>query len=486
MLAWTLLPSPTTLHVDAMSNQDNSGSDSQYLTSPTSTTKMPGGIPYIVGNEAAERFSYYGMKAILPIFMTKHLLDSAGNPDYMTEVQARAAISWFSAIVYATPFLGALLSDRFLGKYKTILYLSIIYCVGHAILAVMDFGIPGMEPRSILYIGLATIAFGAGGIKPCVSAHVGDQFGSSNKHLLPKVYSWFYFAINFGSTASFFLTPLLLEYWGPYWAFGVPGILMGVATIVFWMGRKKFIHVPPGGSAFVREAFSQDGIRAMINLLPLLLLVAMFWSLFDQSASTWILQAEKMNRVLFDFELMGSSIRWEPLSAQIGLANPVLVMLMIPIFSYLIYPTMGKFFEVTPLRKIGIGMFVMIFAFAVSSMIQEQIDQGNTPWIGWQLLAYVILTASEIMVSITMLEFFYTQSPKKMKSLIMAFCMLSVSIGNIFTGAVNEFIQNEDGSNKLEGADYYWFFTAAMFLTACVYVVWSQFYKGQTYIQGDE
>jgi len=447
---------------------------------------MPGGIPYIVGNEAAERFSYYGMKAILPIFMTKHLLDSAGNPDFMSEAQARAAISWFGAAVYATPFLGALLSDRFLGKYTTILTLSLFYCVGHAILASMEFRLPGIEPLWILLTGLATISLGAGGIKPCVTAHVGDQFGPSNQHLLPKVYSWFYFSINLGSTASFFLTPLLLEYWGPYWAFGVPGILMAVATFVFWLGRNKFVHVPAGGAAFVRETIGADGVRAMLNLLPLLLLVAMFWSLFDQSSSTWVLQAEKMNRLLFDFNFRGYNFRWEPLSAQMGLANPLLVMLLIPIFSYAVYPLLGRLFEVTPLRKIGIGMFTIVLAFAVSALIEQQLDEGATPWIGWQLVAYVILTAAEIMVSITMLEFFYTQAPKKMKSLIMAFCMLSISVGNVFTGIVNEFIQNSDGTSKLPGASYYWFFTIAMFLTACLYVFWSQFYRGKTYIQGDD
>ncbi|MEM8945198.1 MAG: POT family MFS transporter [Planctomycetota bacterium] len=459
----------------------------KYQTAPSATeTSMPSGVPYIVGNEAAERFSYYGMKAILPIFMTKYLLDSAGNPDFMSEEQTREVMGWFGAAVYATPFLGAIIADRYFGKYHTIMWLSLLYCVGHAILALIDVPLGGVEPRWILFAGLGTIALGAGGIKPCVTSHVGDQFGAGNKHLLPKIYSWFYFSINLGSTISYFLTPLLLEYWGPTWAFGVPGVLMALATFVFWMGRWKFVHIPPGGPAFISEAFSAEGIRAMVNLTPLLLFVAMFWSLFDQSASAWVLQAEKMNRVLFDFEMFGRNFRWEPLSAQIGLANPLLVLILIPIFSYLIYPLLGRFFDVTPLRKIGIGMFLIIPSFAIPALVEQRIDDGETPWIVWQLLAYVILTAAEVMVSITMLEFFYTQSPKKMKSVIMAFCMFSISIGNIFTAMVNRFIQNPDGTSKLPGASYYWFFTVAMLITACVYVVWSQFYRGQSYIQGDE
>jgi len=463
----------------------SSDTSPKYKTAPSASKKMPGGIPYIIGNEAAERFSYYGMKAILPIFMTKFLLDSSGNTDFMSDEQVREAIGWFGALVYATPFLGALISDGFLGKYLTIMVLSIVYCLGHAVLALIEVPLEGIEPRQLLFIGLGIIALGAGGIKPCVTAHVGDQFGSGNRHLLPRVYSWFYFAINFGSVLSYFLSPLMLKHWGPAWAFGVPGILMGAATLVFWLGRRKFIHIPAGGTAFVRETLGSDGIRTMLNLLPLVLLVAMFWSLFDQSASSWVLQAEKMNRVLFNFELFGQAFRWEPLSAQIGLINPLLVLALIPIFSYVVYPWLSRFFEITPLRKIGAGLFLIVPAFAISAWIEHWIVQGQTPWIGWQLLAYLVLTTAEIMVSITMLEFFYTQSPKKMKSLIMAFCMLSISIGNVFTAMVNGFIQNPDGTSKLPGADYYWFFTAAMLATACIFVVWSQFYKGQTYLQGE-
>jgi len=88
-------------------------------------------------------------------------------------------------------------------------------------------------------------------------------------------------------------------------------------------------------------------------------------------------------------------------------------------------------------------------------------------------------------VSITALEFSYTQAPKKTKSFIMAVYMLSVSIGNLYTAAVNWFIENPDGTSKLAGPAYYWFFTASMFVTACVFAVFVPFYRGRTIIQGD-
>src|SRR5690606_37501667 len=107
----------------------------KYLTAPVNSDRMPLGIPYIVGNEAAERFSYYGMRAILFVFMTEYLQTAGGETAVMTEAQATEWQGWFSAAAYAFPLLGAIVADVCLGKYRTILYLSIVYCLGHATLA---------------------------------------------------------------------------------------------------------------------------------------------------------------------------------------------------------------------------------------------------------------------------------------------------------------------------------------------------------------
>src|SRR5205085_2229679 len=206
---------------------------SQYRTAPMETDKMPPGVPYIVGNEAAERFSYYGMNSILIVFMTTQLRDSQGQLAVMPEAQANAFYHTFQLAVYGLCIFGALLADVFLGKFRTILILSVVYCFGHFALA-LD------HTRLGLAIGLGLIALGAGGIKPCVSANVGDQFGPSNQHLLPRVFSWFYFSINIGSTISSWLIPEFLNRFGPKLAFGTPGIAMVIATVIFWLGRKKF------------------------------------------------------------------------------------------------------------------------------------------------------------------------------------------------------------------------------------------------------
>jgi len=404
----------------------------KYLTAPVASKELPKGIPYIIGNEAAERFSFYGMKGILVVFMTKYLHIMSDNTNMIAMNKAAAIEQYhnFTSLVYLTPILGALLADTFLGKYRTILSLSVIYCLGHLALAFMGTG--GLTPEAWMLTGLGLISLGSGGIKPCVSAHVGDQFGKSNASWLSKVFGWFYISINIGAFISTMLTPWLLEWYGPHWAFGIPGVLMAIATLVFWMGRNVFIHIQPKGIEFLRETFSKEGLKAMAKLSIIFCFVAVFWALFDQTGSSWVLQAEDLNRYWL-------GIHWLP--SQIQAINPIMIVILVPSFSFVIYPFLDKIIDLTPLRKVSIGLFVMVIGFAMVSLLQQWIDQGQQPSIGWQIFAYAILTSSEVMVSITCLEFAYTQAPTTMKSVIMALFLMSVALGNFFTAAVNSFIQ---------------------------------------------
>jgi dipeptide/tripeptide permease len=531
-------------------------SNATYASAPVQTSEMPRGIPYIVGNEAAERFSFYGMKTILAIFMSQYLLSSTGAPKYMTETESREWVHWFVASAYFTPVFGAIVADAFLGKYRTIMLLSIVYCLGHLSLAFIDLPPAALqatfEPKTWLMTGLLLVAIGSGGIKPCVSAHVGDQFGARNKHLLTRVFGWFYFAINFGSFFSTLLTPWLLKNHGAGWAFGVPGILMGLATIVFWMGRNKFVHIPARGIGFVREALSGDGIGVLLKLSAIYAFVAIFWSLYDQGGGAWVLQASQMN-----CNFLG--IRW--LESQVQAINPLLILVYIPLFSYLIYPALGKVVTLTPIRKIGAGLFLTVVAFAIAASAQARIDQvekdyrgtvapivaagkvdtkataaalryeernatalaieelakapqpadkawcermanalasggivvqadgtrtdADWPSIAWQLLAYVVITAAEVLVSITCLEFSYTQAPPAMKSFVMSLYLLSVAAGNALTALVNKFTMDAAGNSTLVGADYYWFFTKLMAYAAVAFLFVGWFYKPRDYMQAE-
>lgn len=530
----------------SLSNRPAPSATGAFRTAPLDTDRMPPGIPFIIGNEAAERFSFYGMKTILAIFMTQYMLSATGTPNYMTDTEAREWVAWFVASAYFFPVLGALLADALLGKYLTIMILSMVYCLGHAALACIDLPPAALQatldPRGWLMAGLFLIAFGSGGIKPCVSAHVGDQFCRRNGHLMSRVFGWFYFSINFGSFFSTLLTPWLLKNHGPGWAFGVPGVLMAIATFVFWLGRKRYAHLPPQGFTFLREAASPQGRSAILRLVMVYAFVAVFWSLYDQTGSAWVLQAGQM-----DCTFLGR--RW--LESQIQAVNPLLILIFVPLFAYVIYPAMGKVVTLTPLRKIGMGFLLTVVAFGISAHAQRLIDEEQVafhakvapivaaegvdlaktatalrevermaaaatlealstqpagterdakvadtiaaggiavtkdgtrmdaqwPSIAWQLLAYLVLTAAEVMVSITGLEFSYTQAPASMKSIVMSLWLLSVSAGNVLTALVNRLTQDAEGNSTLTGASYYWFFTALMLGATLVFMVVSRFYR---------
>lgn len=494
-------------------------------------TGFPPQIKYIVGNEGCERYSYYGMRSILTVFMTQTLL--------MTDTHATEVMHLFMGACYLLPLFGSYIADRVWGRYKTILYLSFFYCIGHAVLAIFE----GSEMG--LYSGLALIALGSGGIKPCISAFVGDQFKSDQKHLLNKVYDLFYFMINFGSFFSTLITPLTLKYYGPSVAFGIPGVLMFIATGIFWLGNRQYVKVPPTGpdsdsfwsilcrglfhnfklgtnnnllgfvgvavligitifallnygltGAFVAPlVFSVvvilagyksfwgyiekhhpkkrvEEFRIALNIARVFSMISVFWALFDQHASTWILQAEQMVRVT-RIELFGKVLfEGEILSSQFSAINPIFVMIMIPVYTYGIYPMFDKFYPLTALRRMGWGFMVAAIGFATAALIQYPIDGGAQVHIMWQTLQYLLMTAAEVMISITGLTFAYTQAPKSMKSTIMSFWLLSVFIGNLLTAFIVKI-----SIFPVNTGNFYMFFAGLIFVAGLAFALLVRNYK---------
>jgi POT family proton-dependent oligopeptide transporter len=432
--------------------------------------RWPPQVKFIIGNEACERFSFYGMRNILTVFLVDHLLVS--SPAAERGPHAKEIFHLFAMAVYFTPLLGGFLADRYWGKYRTILWLSLVYSAGQALLAIF------VDQPTGFYLGLSLIALGSGGIKPCVSAFVGDQFTAAQKSLLPKIFAAFYWSINIGSfTASLFI-PKLLRYYGPAVAFGVPGILMLTATFVFWLGRKHYYEIPPtlhDPDSFihvVRSAFKAlpsaktggtwldrargahpdeavDGAKAVVGVLKIFAFIPFFWMLFDQKASAWVLQAKAMI-------LEVGPVTFEP--SQLQFINPALMMLLLPVAAGVIYPALAKTrFALTPLRRMPLGMFLAATSFVCVALIQRELDGGAKLSVLWQAAPYVLLTLAEVLVSVTGLEFAYTQAPPKMKGTIMSFFWLTVSLGNLLVVIVA-------GLNMFAGAASFLFYAALVAL----------------------
>jgi POT family proton-dependent oligopeptide transporter len=411
--------------------------------------RYPPQIKYIIGNEACERFSYYGMVGILENYLNQKMKMS--GPDATTTQHL------FGTAVYFLPLAGGWLADRWLGRYWTILIISLFYCLGHGSLAVFE------GTWSGLYVGLALIAIGAGGIKPCVSSFVGDQFKPSQHHLLTNVYGWFYWAINLGSAAAFFIIPPIKDGWGYSWAFGVPGIAMALATFIFWLGRKQYIRQPTQREAKRTAEEAAADRKVLLRIIMVFLPVPMFWALFNQTSSTWVLQGGKMTPF---HGLNGETMQG---------SGAVLVMIWTPILTLVLYPLAERLgWRPTALRRMTLGMFLGALSFVLTGLVQARMDHGPQLNILWQLAPYVVLEAGEVLLSATGLEFAFAQAPARLKSVVTSFWLMTIAGGHFMIAVVTEL--NERFVHASGTAQFY-FDAAMMFLVAVIFAVCASLYR---------
>jgi POT family proton-dependent oligopeptide transporter len=228
-----------------------------------------------------------------------------------------------------------------------------------------------------------------------------------------------------------------------------------------------------------------DGVRVVLRILIVFALVTPFWSLFDQKASTWIIQGRAME--------MPHDQWWWPswlvrAPAQMQALNPIMVMLLIPFNNLVLYPTLRRMgFQVTALRRMGWGIAFSGIAWIVAGWLQLSIDGGNPTSIAWQILPYLLLTFGEVLVSATGLEFAYSQAPHAMKGVIMSFWLLSVSYGNLWVLLTNAAVRNETVTQQIattgltENAFLMFFFAGFAFLAAAAFGLYARRYPVQDF-----
>uniref|UniRef100_A0A673JMD2 Solute carrier family 15 member 2-like n=1 Tax=Sinocyclocheilus rhinocerous TaxID=307959 RepID=A0A673JMD2_9TELE len=347
-------------------------------------TNYPVSIAFIVVNEFCERFSYYGMKAVLTLYFIHYL--------HWDKNLSTAVYHAFSSLCYFTPVLGALIADSWLGKFKTVIYLSIVYVIGHVVKSVG--AIPDVGDSTVHVVlsmlGLVLIAFGTGGIKPCVAAFGGDQFDEEHTEERRKFFSIFYMSINAGSVLSTIVTPILRGdvkcFGGDCYAlaFGVPAALMVIALVVFIAGSGLYKKSPPEGNVLVcvckcigfairnrwknskkspkrshwlewaEEKYPKrliQEIQMVFRVLVLYIPLPMFWALFDQQVKGYI---QLISFVFSNHSNYGRSISLK------GPVHPQMKILSIQ-FSLFIF---------SPLRKMAAGMILAALAFCAATVVE--------------------------------------------------------------------------------------------------------------------
>uniref|UniRef100_A0A8C4Z6H7 Solute carrier family 15 member 1a n=1 Tax=Gadus morhua TaxID=8049 RepID=A0A8C4Z6H7_GADMO len=537
----------------------------------------PLSIFFIVVNEFCERFSYYGMRAVLVLYF-KYFL--RWDDDLATSIYHA-----FVALCYLTPILGAIVADSWLGKFKTIIYLSIVYALGQVVMAISaihdltDYDWNGTPDNMTLHValsmvGLVLIALGTGGIKPCVAAFGGDQFQDHQERQRSTFFSVFYLCINAGSLLSTIITPILrAQECGIHTqqkcyslAFGVPAALMVVALVVFIAGSGMYHKAEPQGNILldvckcigfaIKNRFRHRGkefpkrthwmdwadekyeklliaqIKMVLKVLFLYIPLPMFWTLFDQKGSRWTFQATTMDG---NFGLLVLQ------PDQMQTVNPILILTLVPIMDSVVYPLIRKCgLNFTPLKRMTVGMFLAAMAFVAAALVQIEIDKTlpvfpsgvqsqlktinlgrdpmtltlsqtvftiesggesckysrefgfgssytliipssftfgpdvnikpNSVHMALQIPQYFLITAGEVVFSVTGLEFSYSQAPSNMKAVLQAGWLFTVAIGNFIVLIVAELAQIPE-----QWAEYVLF--ASLLVAVCViFSIMAHFY----------
>lgn len=298
------------------------------------------------------------------------------------------------------------------------------------------------------------------------SSHNNDNITETKQVAIQEFFNYFYLMINVGSVFSYLIVPPVRLNFGYAAAFLVPTVFLFISIICFVSGTNDYVinDIPNVDSTssssysllatfkiifkliFQKQSTTQytqnhqqiEDAKKVIKILPVLCFLPFFWMLYDQHSSVWTLQATNMNLTVSFF-----SLEFTVQPEQLGIINPVLITILIPIFDSLIYPFLNSHnILTTHLKRMSFGMILTALSFIVCGFVELALLNNNKGEIAvlWQLPQLFIITVSEIFVSVTGLEFSYSYSPKSMKAIVMALYFLTSAAGDFCGGLLYSFL----------------------------------------------
>jgi POT family proton-dependent oligopeptide transporter len=384
---------------------------------PGKSAAQPKGHPpafwFIFWGEFAERASYYGMRAILPLYLVEVL--------HFSEQEGASIYSIFKMVVYFLPLLGGYLSDRYIGKYWGIVGFSIPYVLGHFVL--------GIETVPAMIIALSLLAIGSGVTKPNISTLLGltyDQQRPGQEQLLSAAFRWFYLSINIGALISQFVMPVLRTDYSYRIAFQFPAWLMVGALIAFAVG-KPFYAVEKRVTVSLTPEERRQRWETLKTLFGFFALVVFFWFGYEHNDSLWVYFADKhMNLTL---PWLGITVRGD----QFQWINALCVILFVPTITLLAKYLDPRQRIFTAYNRVLVGFVVATLSIATMSLAGFLASGEAKVSVAWIIVAYVLLTLAEVLIYATGLELSYTAAPKNMKAFVTA-CFL---VTNTFANFIN-------------------------------------------------
>ena len=381
----------------------------------------PLGFWFFFWGEFAERCSYYGMRAILWMYMTERLGFLEGS--------ANRIMSLFIAGCYVLPLVGGYIADNYLGKYRTIVLFSIPYIIGQAMI--------GIENRWFLLFALCLLAMGSGVIKPNISTLMGltyDQQRPGQEKLRSDAFAMFYGSINIGAAISSFAMPAIRTSYGYQIAFLFPAALMAMALLFFAVGKPFYATETIRRVKLAPEERHERRV-VLRRIIGLFIVVTFFWSIFDQAASTWT----QFARDNLDLNLSIFGWEFELTPDQIQGLNPILILLMLPPITVMWHLLANLGFKLRPTDKMLIGFVLTAMTMAIMSVAGYRAAEFGRVSVLWEVVPYILITVAEICISVVGLELAFSAAPATMKSFVTACWLLTVFFGNMLNSFITPF-----------------------------------------------
>ncbi len=392
----------------------------------------PKGLYVLFFTELWERFSYYGMRAILILYLTAKTTEI--NPGLgWDKVSALELYGWYTMMVYVMSVPGGLLADRLLGQKKTVMLGGVLLCFGHFILA--------FDALWAFFTGISLIVLGVGALKPNISTMVGGLYKPGDGRR-DTAFTIFYVGINIGA----FSAPLLVGYLGEvinwHYGFGLAGIGMFIGQIVYIWGQKylkevgNFIPAKREENTGKKVPMTKEEKDRLVVLFLSFIVVIVFWGAYEQAGGLMNLYAkEKINRMIGSFEVPASFLQALHAFYVILIGGPIA-------YFWVQWRKWGR--ESSSLFKMGVGTIItgLGFLFLAGAAMETMSSADGKAALWWMFASYLLHVIGELSISPVALSFITKMAPAKYVSFMMGAYFFVSGIGNKVAGLVGEAAQN--------------------------------------------
>lgn len=439
-------------------------------------SQQPKGLWILCGVEIWERFSYYGMRALLILYLTSEFWG-------MSDTQAYLTYGSYVAFVYMTPLIGGYISDTFLGHTTSVKYGCIFIMIGHILLST----------QQSFFWGLAFVVVGTGFFKSSMATNIGRTYGNSNNHLRDSGYTLFYMAVNLGSGLALIAVPLIAKYFSWHAGFATAAFGMGLGLLVLFIGEVRKIipkdqilvskrtHIITIISALIAVCIFQylifhakntanalyimtiivfiyliykaikGGKEYTIPILAVLkvsIIVMFFWILFEQTATSVLLFTERfVNLNIFGFTIS---------AANTHVFNSLFIIILAPFFAII----WGKW-NISIFRKMGTGLIITGLAMGAFAISANLAIKGFSPSLLWIVLGYMLITMGELCCSPTGLAAISKVAPADIVAFLFGVWGIKSSLSNYFASYIATFTDVgdiKDTSSIVQAKAYYHLF----------------------------